>query len=482
MSYKCNNCEKTFSGKQELTSHINNSHKTYKPCINCDKCEREDCRYNHNKLQGNQEICYKCGLEFTSKTNIINHIKTIHGSEICHKFLQNECSRSSKECIFSHKAQLQESPQQNHQFFQESYHPPLHSPQVQNMPSTNINKSTNINNHSTSDITNDAPHNEPNNPVTGQIEPQLSMIRLDPVNTEKKSVIFNYTNIVLSDSMEKVLNRGLNFSILPKKMDMTQLRVDLKRFKRSAIWKEYFYRRDQGKLEEQIFKTNKSNLPKNYQIPEGLKIFLNSVESELYDPRNRNQAKCNISPEEMEALEELIKLQKDKKIVIKECDKGAGVIILTYSEYMRACYNHLTAEQEPGRPYYSPVSALFIEATKTKIENTLKEAIDNKTITTNEYIAMDPKEKGPGRFYCNFKVHKEHEPNKAPPERPITSQSGSICEGIATFVEHHINHIAKEHETYIQDTPDFLRELQKKNNGPKLDNNNIHNGCLGPIY
>ena len=185
-----------------------------------------------------------------------------------------------------------------------------------------INKSTNINNYSTGDITNDAPHNEPNYPVTGQIEPQLSMIRLDPVNTEKQSVIFNYTNIVLSDSMEKVLNRGLNFSILPKKMDMTQLRVDLKRFKRSAIWKEYFYGRDQGKLEKQIFKTNKSNLPKNYQIPEGLKIFLNSVEWELYDPRSRNQAKCNISPEEMEALEDLIKLQKDKKIVIRECDKG----------------------------------------------------------------------------------------------------------------------------------------------------------------
>ena len=103
----------------------------------------------------------------------------------------------------------------------------------------------------------------------------------------------------------------------------------------------------------------------------------------------------------------------------------------------------------------------LLKTQKTKIEDTLKEAINNKTITTNGYIALDPKEKGPGRFYCNFKVHKEHEPNKAPPERPITSPSGSICEGIATFVEHHINHIAKEHETYIQDTPDFLRELQK---------------------
>ena len=34
----------------------------------------------------------------------------------------------------------------------------------------------------------------------------------------------------------------------------------------------------------------------------------------------------------MEALEELMRLKKDKKIVIKECDKGAGVSILTYNE------------------------------------------------------------------------------------------------------------------------------------------------------
>ena len=86
---------------------------------------------------------------------------------------------------------------------------------------------------------------------------------------------------------------------------------------------------------------------------------------------------------------------------------------------------------------------------------------------------MDPEEKDAGRFYCNFKVHKKHEPNKTPPERPITSQSATIGEGIATFVEHHIKHIATNHESYLQDTPDFLREIKKVNEGPKLSNNTI---------
>ena len=65
-------------------------------------------------------------------------------------------------------------------------------------------------------------------------------------------------------------------------------------------------------------------------------------------------------------------------------------------------------------------------------------------------------EKSPGRFYCNFKVHKKHEHKKAPPVRPITSGSGSLTEGIATFVENHVQNSATKQKSYIQDTPEFL--------------------------
>ena len=68
-------------------------------------------------------------------------------------------------------------------------------------------------------------------------------------------------------------------------------------------------------------------------------------------------------------------------------------------------------------------------------------------------IATD---KEPGRFYCNFKVHKPHEPNKAPPERPIISGSGSITEGIGEYVHYQIKDLGTQHDSYIQDTPDFL--------------------------
>ena len=97
-----------------------------------------------------------------------------------------------------------------------------------------------------------------------------------------------------------------------------------------------------------------------------------------------------------------------------------------------------------------------MKKTKTKITRVLEDALKDEIISQSEFNAMSVEEKGPGRFYCNFKVHKKHEHMKPPPVRPITSGSGSLTEGIATFVEHHIQNISTTHEKNIQDTPDFL--------------------------
>ena len=69
--------------------------------------------------------------------------------------------------------------------------------------------------------------------------------------------------------MDRLLNRGFNFSILPTKIDTTQLLVDIKRYERSAIWTEFHYGRENENVEAKpIFKTEKNNLPQNYTIHE----------------------------------------------------------------------------------------------------------------------------------------------------------------------------------------------------------------------
>ena len=149
--------------------------------------------------------------------------------------------------------------------------------------------------------------------------------------------------------MKALLNRALNFSVLPLKLDITQVLVDFNRFSRAAIWHEFWYEteKDQTYLKP-IFKKLKSNLPKNYSSPNGLKTFLSSIKSEIMDPKNRNSEKSNLPPDEIVALIELIRLQIDRVIVIKAADNGAGIVILDFKDYIKASYDHLLSSM-PGK-------------------------------------------------------------------------------------------------------------------------------------
>ena len=291
------------------------------------------------------------------------------------------------------------------------------------------------------------------------------------------SVVFNYSSIELTESMERLLNRGLNFAILPLKLDLTQVLVDFRKFERSAIWHEFWFGNEQNNPNPPIFKSKKKNMPKNYTVPEGLKVFLNAVKSEILDPRNRNRAKCNLPDDEMQSLKTLIKLQKDRVIIIKPCDKGAGLIILNFVDYMTSCYEQLlsklTFENGQTKRYYQEVHDSQLAVAKLKIMNLLEYGLNENIITNQEFEAMNPTDKDPAKFYQIFKIHKQHEPNRPPPPRVIISGSGSIGENCGKYVDHHIKHIQEKYETFIQDTPDWLREVEKINSGPELPLNSI---------
>ena len=92
-------------------------------------------------------------------------------------------------------------------------------------------------------------------------------------NLDNSNLIFNYSKINLTNAMRSILNKGINFAILPKKLDLTQIMVDYKRFQRSMIWIEYWFGKD--KLEAKpssIFKIKKNNLPKFHKNPHGLNV------------------------------------------------------------------------------------------------------------------------------------------------------------------------------------------------------------------
>ena len=91
--------------------------------------------------------------------------------------------------------------------------------------------------------------------------------------------------------MENVLNRGLNFAIMPLKLNVTQVLVDFARFETSKLWHEFWADSTQAEFDKPIFIQNKTNLPKNHQTPTRLKTFLGAVKSELEDQPNRKSFK-----------------------------------------------------------------------------------------------------------------------------------------------------------------------------------------------
>ena len=288
------------------------------------------------------------------------------------------------------------------------------------------------------------------------------------------NVIFNYSSIELTSDMEKILNKGLKFAILPLKLDITQVLTDFKRFERTVIWKEFWAGRDTStEFKPPIFKQTKYNLPYKYKSPKGLLDFLAATKSELIDPKNRNHVKCNVSEGELEALQQLIQLQKDRKIVIKMCDKGAGIMILDFTEYMRSCQEHLNSENAENEKYYMKVNKSTLNEANDKLMMLLLEGLDNDIISKQEYEAMKPENLIPGKFYALFKVHKQHEIGKSPPIRPIVSGCGSMFENIGLFIDHHIKEFGTKHKSHLQDTPDFLRQIEMLNKKTKLPENSI---------
>ena len=53
------------------------------------------------------------------------------------------------------------------------------------------------------------------------------------------------------------------------------------------------------------------------------------------------------------------------------------------------------------------------------------------------------------------------------------SFSGFITENVGLYVEHHIKHLANTHDSFLKDTPDFLRNIELLNSEMNLPENTI---------
>ena len=141
---------------------------------------------------------------------------------------------------------------------------------------------------------------------------------------------------------------------------------------------------------QNVFKPKqKTNLPKN--TSSDLKSCLSAIKSDLKDPKGRRKFKPNLPKDELVALQKLIQLQRDKQIVIKKADKGAGLVILDYDQYLQSSYDHLFSSQTQADGsklrYYEESSEYELTVTKKKIKKILDAALEQKLISETDGVS-----------------------------------------------------------------------------------------------
>ena len=100
-SLKCKRCGELFETKNELHKHLSTKHKSYKPCNKMPTCTGEDCHFNHNEVSDGVHICYECGNESKSKTDLMIHMTGNHVMPQCKHYQKGNCTFGGR-CYYSH--------------------------------------------------------------------------------------------------------------------------------------------------------------------------------------------------------------------------------------------------------------------------------------------------------------------------------------------------------------------------------------------
>ena len=166
---------------------------------------------------------------------------------------------------------------------------------------------------------------------------------------------------------------------------------DLDKFTRKMLWREYFASSPQEEIKNPpMIKTEKINLPMNHKTPQKLERFLNAATSDLLDSDNRNKVFNNLPVDEQTALKELMDLQRNRVITIKPADKGAGIVILEFEDYMQSWKTSYNPNRNNLMGLIKAIMSKFMTIF-LKLPKILLNFLSRKDMIMNIYVRMNMK-------------------------------------------------------------------------------------------
>ncbi|XP_068704908.1 uncharacterized protein [Montipora foliosa] len=184
-------------------------------------------------------------------------------------------------------------------------------------------------------------------------------------------------------------------------------------------------------------------------IPE-LELFLDSVRTELLDPRNVRFIHDNLSVGERQAL---VTLKQADNVAIQIQDKGSKFVVIDKSDYDSKMKEQLENLLHYQKLEHDP-SADYVEVIKQWSKKWLEKGQINEEIAS---WVINGSAK-PGKAFGTIKTHKEGNPL-----RLITTCCGTAIENLSAFSEFYLKPLAQNLPSFVKDTTHFLQKIEELN-------------------
>jgi hypothetical protein len=250
------------------------------------------------------------------------------------------------------------------------------------------------------------------------------------------------------------LSKGLNFCPTPGEPNFGDLHRDLDKFHISLRRRAFFSQEDPHS--DPPYPRVRNDLEQKFKLPSkwnplgppDLEHFININEFHfdripIHSPRTDNLTRA-----ERQALSELKNMPQ---IVIKPADKGSAIVIMNKTDYITEAERQLN-----NHTHYRAVPQDLTHKHESEVRTFLNTMLDRCEITSKMFEYLAPSNSRTPQLYLLPKIHKGTLP---PPGRPIMSANGCPTERISQFVDHFLQPLVKETESYIKDTTHFLQKI-----------------------
>lgn len=243
--------------------------------------------------------------------------------------------------------------------------------------------------------------------------------------------------------MASLLSKGLNFIPTPQIPSTEQLTEDYCKFENSMRIKHFF--RNRPYQQPHPFKSRS-----NWQAPkinQTIENFLEKTKQSIFTLEPTPKEHSNLSPKEMQALQQL---KHNQDIVIKNADKGNGIVIENTTDYKLNGLRHLQ-----NKNIYQELEADPTQVIAQEINNSIESLHEAGYIddTTKEFLTLHLPVRSQ-RIYFLKKLHKT--PHGL---RPIVSGINGPTEKISAFIDYFLKPTLSTIPSLLNNTQELLEIL-----------------------